>query len=40
MKLIIALLTSILALGPVSRGASMPSTVPQWHTLATEAYLP
>jgi hypothetical protein len=38
MKLIVALFTSILALGPVSRAASMPSTAPQWHTLATEAY--
>jgi photosystem II stability/assembly factor-like uncharacterized protein len=38
MKLIIALFTSILTLSLVSRAASMPSTAPQWHTLATEAY--
>ena len=38
MKLIITLFTSILALGLVSRAASMPSTAPQWRTLATEAY--
>jgi hypothetical protein len=40
MNRIIALLTSILALGSVSRGASVPSTVPRWHALAIEAYLP
>ncbi len=38
MKLIAALFTSILALGLVGRDGSMPSTAPQWHTLATEAY--
>ncbi len=48
MKVVVALFASILftstlfatilALGPVSRAASMPSTAPQWHTLTTEAY--
>jgi hypothetical protein len=35
MELIVALFTSILTLSLVSRAASMPSTAPQWHTLAT-----
>ncbi len=38
MKLAIALFTSILVAGLVSRDAGTPSAVLQWHTLATEAY--
>jgi photosystem II stability/assembly factor-like uncharacterized protein len=38
MKCIVALFTSILALGFVSRAPSTPSTTPQWRTLTTEPY--